>query len=177
MNTGSPQILERMAWEGVVDGRTALVIGVVVALAAAWSLWRERRAVGRGWAAAFWVLRVVAFGVALWMLAGPTQQRVERTTTTQSIAIFADGSESMGVVDPPEPADTVRWALAVNGTSSDDALVRCDKLAVALGTAQSECQRFALMVKEHRPTKQLAPSTNHDRDEHRTRDRGMSRHW
>ncbi len=63
----------------------------------------------------------------------------------------------MGVVDPPEPADTVRWALAVNGTSSGDALVRCDKLALALGTAQSECQRFALMVKEHRPTKQLAP--------------------
>ncbi len=75
MNTGSPQILERLAWEGVVDGRTALVICVIVALAAGWSLWRERRAVGRGWAAAFWVLRVVAFGVALWMLAGPTQQR------------------------------------------------------------------------------------------------------
>jgi hypothetical protein len=91
------------------------------------------------------------------MLAGPTQQRVERTTTTQSIAIFADGSESMGVVDPPEPADAVRWALAVNGKSGDDALVCCDKLSVALGAALSECQRFALMVKEHRPTKHLAP--------------------
>jgi hypothetical protein len=145
-----------MAWEGVVDGQSALLIGVFVALAAAWCLWRERRAVGRGWAAAFWVLRVVAFGVALWMLAGPTQQRVERTTTTQSIAIFADGSESMGVVDPPDPADSVRWALAVDAESSDDALVRCDKLGVALGAAQSECHRFALMVKEHRPTKQLA---------------------
>ncbi|HEX2474338.1 MAG TPA: hypothetical protein VHK01_06325 [Lacipirellulaceae bacterium] len=157
MNTSAPQIFDRMGWEGLVDGRTALFIGVVVALAAAWSLWRERRAVGRGWAAAFWVLRVVAFGVALWMLAGPTQQRVERTTTTQSIAIFADGSESMGVVDPPEPADAVRWALAVSGKSNDDALVRCDKLGVALGAALSECHRFAQMVKEHRPTKQLTP--------------------
>jgi hypothetical protein len=157
MTTSGPQILERMAWEGVVDGRTALFIGVVVALAAAWSLWRERRAVGRGWAAAFWVLRVVAFGVALWMLAGPTQQRVERTTRAQSIAIFADGSESMGVVDPPEPVDAVRWALAVSGKSNNDALVRCDKLGVALGAALSECHRFVQMVKEHRPTKQLTP--------------------
>jgi hypothetical protein len=149
--------MERLAWEGVVDGRTALVIGVIIMLAAAWSLWRERRAVGRAWAVAFWVLRGVAFGVALWMLAGPTQQRVERTTTTQSIAIFADGSESMGVVDPAAPADAVRWALAVRGESADDALVRCDKLGVALGTAQSDCQRFALMVKQHRPSKQLEP--------------------
>ncbi|HEY3394972.1 MAG TPA: hypothetical protein VGK58_19865 [Lacipirellulaceae bacterium] len=156
MNSNALQIFEKMTWEGVVDGRTALVIGVIIALAAAWSLWRERRAVGRGCAAAFWVLRVVAFGVALWMLAGHTQQRVERTTTTQSIAIFADGSESMDVVDPPDPADSVRWALAVNAKTSDDVLVRCDKLGVALGAAQSECHRFGLMVKEHRPTKQLA---------------------
>lgn len=157
MNSSGPEIFDQMAWEGLVDGPTALVIGVLVALAAAWSLWRERRAVGRGWAVAFWILRVVAFGVALWMLAGPTQQRIERTTRTQSIAIFADGSESMGVVDPPQPVDAIRWALAVNGKSSDDALVRCDKLGVALGEALSECHRFAQMVEDHRPTKHLAP--------------------
>jgi hypothetical protein len=151
VNGTSPQIVERLAWEGMVDGPTALVIGVLVALAAGWCLWRERRAVGRAWATVFWVLRVVAFTVALWMLAGPTQQRVERTTTTQSIAIFADGSESMSVVDPPEPADAVRWALAVSGTSDDDALVRCDNLGVVLGAAMSDCNRFAQMVKERPP--------------------------
>ena len=69
MNSG-PQIVERMDWEGVVGGPTALAILAALAMWTAWSLWRERFAVGRGWAAAFWVLRMVAFGCALWMLAG-----------------------------------------------------------------------------------------------------------
>ena len=155
MSTDRPQIFERLAWEGLVDGPAALAIGIALALVAAWFLWRERYAVGRGWAATFWVLRLVAFGFALWMLAGPTQLHIERTTTSQSIAIFADGSESMAVVDPPDPADAVRWALAVDGTTEKDALVRCDRLNVALGAALAHCQRFKEMVDEHRPTKQL----------------------
>ena len=65
-----------------MSGPTALALFVAIALLAAWSLWRERNAVGRRWAVAFWVLRVAAFGCALWMLAGPTQLRIERTTTT-----------------------------------------------------------------------------------------------
>jgi hypothetical protein len=72
------------------------------------------------------------------------------------VAIFADGSESMDVVDPPDPNDAVRWALAVDGQSSDDPLVRCDRLGVALGAALANCERFNQMVREHRPTKQLA---------------------
>ncbi len=156
MNTGSPQHFERLAWEGLIDGRAALWIGIVLAIASVWLLWRERQAVGRGWAAAFWLLRVAVFAVALWMLAGPTQQRVERTTTSQSVAIFADGSDSMSVVDPPDASEAVRWALAVEGKSDDDTLVRCDMLAVALGSALSECNRFAQAHEEHRPTKHLA---------------------
>src|SRR5688500_16162982 len=155
MNTGAPQISERLAWEGLVNGPAALAIWAALAILAAWFLWRERYAVGRGWAATFWALRLVAFGCALWMLAGPTQLRVERTTTSQSIAIFADGSESMAVVDPPDPADAVRWALAVDEKTDDDALVRSDRLNVALGAALANCQRFNEMVDEHRPTKQL----------------------
>jgi hypothetical protein len=103
MNSDNSQITQRLDWEGVVGGSTALVIAVAIAAIAAWLLWRERRAIGRGWAAAFWVLRMVAFGCALWMLAGPTLLRIERTVTSQSIAIFADGSDSMDVVDPPQP--------------------------------------------------------------------------
>jgi hypothetical protein len=156
MTPGNQQIVNQLAWEGLIAGPTALAIWIALAVVAAFCLWRERHAVGRGWAAAFWVLRLVAFGFALWMLAGPTQQRIERTTTTQSIAIFADGSESMDVVDPPDPNDTVRWALAVDAGAAEDPLVRCDRLSVALGAALSSCQRFNQMVREHRPTRQLA---------------------
>jgi hypothetical protein len=156
MSTGSSQVIDKLAWEGLIDGPTALALWVGLAAVAAFFLWRERQAVGRGWAATFWVLRLVAFGFAVWMLAGPTQQRIERTTTTQSIAIFADVSESMDVVDPSDPNEAVRWALAVDGESSDDPLVRCDRLGVGLGAALSDCERFNQLVREHRPTKQLA---------------------
>ncbi len=155
MNDSSPQITEQLAWEGVVGGSAALMLAAVIAVLAAWFLWRERQAIGRGWAAAFWVLRMAAFGCALWMLAGPTQLRIERTTTDQSIAIFADGSDSMDVVDPPVPTEAVRWALAVESPSDESALVSCDWLGVSLGVGATDCDRFTELIKEHRPTKQL----------------------
>src|SRR5262245_50412799 len=114
MPTDNTQQLEQLAWDGVVNGPTALVLFGAIALLAAWSLWRERFVVGRGWAMAFWVLRVAAFGCALWMLAGPTRLKINRTTINQSVAIFADGSESMETVDPPDPAESLRWRLAID---------------------------------------------------------------
>ncbi len=146
-----------MDWDGVVAPTAAIAILVVLAVWTLWSLWRERFAIGRGWAAVFWVLRMVAFGCALWMLTGPTQLRIERNTQPQSIAIFADGSESMDVVDAPEPADSIRWAMAVEGPQrgADASLAECDRLIVDLGAAQAKCDRFAQLVKEHRPAKQL----------------------
>jgi hypothetical protein len=154
MSNANQQVDLRLDWDGMVDGKTALVLAVIIALLAAWFLWRERHAIGRGWAAVFWVLRVTAFGCALWMLAGPTQLRVERDTTNQSIAIFADGSDSMDIVDASEPADSLRWALAVEG-ENDAPVVSCDRLGVSLGAALTECERFMELVNEHRPTKQL----------------------
>jgi hypothetical protein len=155
MTPDTPQIVEQLAWEGLVSGRAALVIWLALAAVAAVSLWRERHVVGRAWAALFWVLRLAAFGFALWMLAGPTQQRIERTMTSQTIAVFADGSDSMDIVDPPEPTDAVRWTLAMDDGAADEALVCCDRLSVALGTARGNCLVFNQFVKEHRPTKQL----------------------
>jgi hypothetical protein len=148
-----------MDWEGIVSGPTALGLGVVLALLAAWFLWRERHAVGPGWAAVFWLLRVVAFGCALWMLAGPTQLRIERTVTPQSVAIFADDSQSMDVIDAADPADSVRWQLAVDGGDAASPVIHCDRLVVDLGAATSECERLALLVKEHRPVRQLTATS------------------
>jgi hypothetical protein len=155
MNPSEPQFVERLGWEGVVSAPAAVAILLVLALWTGWALWRERYAVGRGWAAVFWVLRMAAFGCALWMLAGPTQLRIERTAQQQSIAIFADGSESMDVVDAADPADSVRWALAVSDDEIDSPVARCDRLSVALGAALSGSEQLARYVAEHRSTKQL----------------------
>src|SRR6478736_2899448 len=155
MPIDKPEITERLAWEGLVSGWTALAIWLALAAVTAWFLWRERNAVGRGWAFAFWVMRMVAFGCVLWMLAGPTQQRIERTSTSQSVSIFADDSESMDIVDPPEPAETLRWTLAEKGDGAKEPVVLADRLSVALGGAVANCGELSLAVKEHRSTKEL----------------------
>ncbi len=155
MPIDNSEITERLAWEGLVSGWTALAIWLALAVVTAWFLWRERNAVGRGWAAAFWVMRMVAFGCVLWMLAGPTQQRIERTSTSQSVSIFADDSESMDIVDPPEPSETLRWTLAGKGNSAKEPVMLADRLTVALGGALANCSELSLAVKEHRPTKEL----------------------
>lgn len=144
-----------LAWEGVVGIQTAVVVAVVLVLLTTWALWRERDAVGRGWAATFWVLRLVAFGFALWMLAGPTLLHIRRTTNSQSIAIFADVSESMDVVDPVEVGDSVRWALTVSGNADRSPVARCDRMTVALGAALSGCEQLSQYVAEHRSAEQL----------------------
>lgn len=159
MEPGNSQFVERLAWEGLVDGRTALVIGVLLAAWTAWLLWRERAALGRAWAVVVFVLRTAAFACALWMLAGPTRLKIERTTTPQSVAIFADGSESMDIVDATEPSESIRWALAIDGEAGESALRDCDRLLVDLGAAQSECQSLVQAMKEHRPVKDRQAKT------------------
>ncbi|HEX5472285.1 MAG TPA: hypothetical protein VFW73_10380, partial [Lacipirellulaceae bacterium] len=155
MPVNTPEITERLAWEGLIGARSALALGIGLALVTTWLLWRERQAIGSRWALAFWVMRMVAFGCVLWMLAGPTQQRIERTSTSQSVSIFADGSQSMDIVDPPESAENLRWNLAANRNANNDPLIIADRLSVSLGSAGSACGELSVAVKEHRPTKEL----------------------
>jgi hypothetical protein len=149
------ETIDRIGWEGVVGAYTALALWIGLALVAAWFLWREKDAVGRGWAAAFWVMRLIAFGFVLWMLAGPTQQHIERLATSQSVSIFADDSESMDVVDPPDPSESLRWTLAAKGDPDKEPVVLADRLSVAASGALSACNELSQAVKEHRPTKEL----------------------
>lgn len=155
MPSATTDTIDRLAWDGVVDVRVVAAIGVVLALAAAWIMWRERRAIGLRWATAFWALRMAAFGCALWMLAGPTWLRIERTTTPQRIAVFADGSGSMDVVDPQNPLDSLRWTLAADGDSSGSPLVECDRLAVALAAALAECHNIERSLTYHAPARAI----------------------
>src|SRR5262249_44569490 len=91
----------------------------------------------------------------LWMLAGPTRQHIERTATSQSVSIFADDSESMDVVDPPDTSEALRWTLAAKADPDKEPVVLADRLSVALGGALASCNDLSLGVKEHRPMREL----------------------
>src|SRR3954466_3383952 len=109
MSSSSNQIIEQLRCDGFICAQSALLLGISFALLAAWSLWRERHALGFPRLVAFWVLRVISFACALWMLTGPTLVSTDRNQSVQNVAIFADASASMDVVDPPDPFDSARW--------------------------------------------------------------------
>ncbi len=155
MPTNSPQTSESIVFDGTIGVTAAIVIGLLLAAIAAWLLYRERLSIGPRWAGLFWVLRMTAIGVALWMLAGPVHESVERSTVTQSIAILADASQSMETVDSADATELVRWTLASTVDEQPSELAQCDSIKVAVQVASRACERTMTMLNEHRPIKEL----------------------
>lgn len=155
MPNNALQTSEQLIFDGTVSVTTAVVLGLVLAAIAAWLLWRERQSMGTRWASLFWLLRMAAIGVALWMLAGPVHETVERSTVTQSIAILADASESMETVDAPDATDLLRWTLASETDEELSPLGYGDSISVAVRVASAAITRANKLLREHRPIKQL----------------------
>ncbi len=154
---------ENLIFDGALSLPTAIVIGLLLIGLTTWLLIRDRNALGTGWATVFWATRLGAVGLALWMAVGPTMEKVERSSTPQSIAIIADHSESMNIVDPPDGAESVRWELAAEKMTSDPqaaeiAMIAADRAGVALAVANQHCQTTAKMLAEHRPLNLLRGS-------------------
>jgi len=149
------QTSDRLVFDGALSVATASALVVVFALAAAWLLWRERAALGLGWALAFWGMRMAAVGVALWMAVGPMRETVEQTTQSQSIAILADASQSMDTVDPLEPAAALRWSLAIEASKEPSAVILCDRARIAVGMAGLACGKARRQLAEHRSLRQI----------------------
>ena len=156
MPSNQPQVLEKIVFDGSVSLGGAIALVVLAALLAGWLMWRERKSLGLACSVLFWVLRMTALVVALWMLLGPMQERTEQLTRPQSIAIFADGSNSMITVDPVEPTDAMRWSLATYDKSDSSPVTLCDRATVALRACHESCLDAQQQLGEHRPLGQLA---------------------
>ncbi len=155
MSDETTPILESLSIDGPIGIGPAIGIGLVLAVAFAALLWSQRRATGPAWASAFWVLRVVATAVILWMLLGPTWVTQRRTTKPQSIAVIVDTSESMDVSDPPS-ARQLRWEQAASKASAKgDPTVACDRAVVALRAALTRSQSARQVVKRHQASKEI----------------------
>lgn len=145
------EIIESFAFDGALQPLHAVGLCLLLAAFWAWLLWRERYATGPFWACAFWVLRMVALAVVLWMLLGPTFLIKERTTIPQTVALLVDGSESMNVVDPLPASELIRWRLATSDNGGQEpVLTQCDRADVALRLALSACDRAITAVDQHR---------------------------
>ncbi|MEM8946127.1 MAG: hypothetical protein AAGD11_13215 [Planctomycetota bacterium] len=149
------QTSDAVVFDGTVSVTTAVALGLLFAVVAAWLVWRERQSVGPRWAGVFWLLRMTALGVALWMLAGPVHETVERSTVRQSIAILTDASDSMETVDAPDARDLLRWRAASVKEAQSSAIAHCDSINVAVQVGTLACERAIESLKNHRPAKQL----------------------
>ncbi|MDZ4659934.1 MAG: hypothetical protein SH868_20345 [Bythopirellula sp.] len=151
---------ENLIFDGALALPTAIIVGLLLVAFTTWLLIRDRRAIGMAWATLFWFTRLAAVGLALWMAVGPTIETIERSSTPQSVAIIADQSESMNVVDPPDGAEEVRWNLAAERETSDPqpgelAMIAADRAAVALAVAHQHCETTTRLLAEHRPLDKL----------------------
>ncbi|MEM6779072.1 MAG: hypothetical protein AAF670_15550 [Planctomycetota bacterium] len=132
--------IERLAWDGPLSFSSVIAIALISIAVIHWSLRREThiRSARLFWL--FWILRVVALLLSLWMLLAPSRVVTQRTTTSQTLVIATDVSPSMGVVDEPDTADDVRWAVAASDSVSAPALTSADRAVVAARTALEHFQ-------------------------------------
>lgn len=152
------ETVHTFAWEGPISVATAIVVLAVVAVVFACLLWRERHAVGSLRVVFFWILRLCAVTVVLWMLLEPTHLTRHVTSSPQSIAVLVDRSQSMGVVDPGGRNDAIRWTLAAqspqpesNTESRGSSLAECDRAAFAMQMAVDRAVQAARSLELHRP--------------------------
>src|SRR5262245_22090034 len=115
MPSRSTQLVESFAYEGMLDWTSAVWIFIGVGEFIGWLLWRERKISGPATASFFVALRMVAVGLVLWMLLGPTHLSTKRTTIPQTVAIIVDSSQSMDVAEPMPKIEEVRWQQAIAG--------------------------------------------------------------
>jgi len=129
----------RLSWQGSLTLTQAIVIGVVLLLLSGIALWGESRLTGRRSVLVFWPLRIAVLALVLWMLLEPTDTTVERRTEHKSLAVIADTSGSMEIVDAADGPADARWAAALQ-PAGDTAIALCDRLQLAAGETHARLQ-------------------------------------
>ena len=142
----------RIAFAGLLDIPTAILLAVGLLVLAAWFAWRQWHGVSRGWNTFLWGLRAVAIVLLLGMLVGPTHITEHRTVTPQSIAVMVDSSDSMDVRDESDQPSLSRWQLVSTLTtdSTGTALQAADRASAALGIAERRCRTVAQSIEQLR---------------------------
>ena len=153
------QIVESLTYDGVLDWSSAGWVFVGLAALVGWLLWRERRITGTVTASFFFVLRLAAIALVLWMLLGPTFMTTERTTIPQTLAVVVDASQSMNVAEPLPPIDRLRWQQAVAADVQEHReLGITDAGMVALRFAVANLRQVVVAANEYLPADQVAKS-------------------
>ena len=124
---------QRITWQGPLSLSQAVVLGVALVVLCGIALWGESRLTGRRVPLIFWPFRIIVLALVVWMLLEPTKTTVERRTERKSLAVIADASGSMDIIDPADTAVDLRWTTAAQ--HADSAVALCDRLLLTAGEA------------------------------------------
>ena len=141
-----------LAFEHPFHASFIVFVGIACALIMLWTLYRERRVLGRKTTWAFMLLRIIAVATVFWMLMAPTTVLEEATTTKKAIAVITDISASMTTVDPPGSADDARWASTQPAAAGDPAhrqVESADRAIAALGLTHRELAGAVADLEKH----------------------------
>lgn len=151
---------ESLVLNGPLGVSATVFVAFLFLLLFTWALRQESTILGRRYTILFWTLRVVALGVAMWMLLAPTKEMVTTSTTRQAVAIVTDISGSMQTIDPVGTSDDLRW-LASSQDSDDFAATKAaDRAVAAAGIAELHLQRAATAIKDHQPESLVIDETS-----------------
>ena len=149
---------EHIALDGPIGLAAAVTVCLCLLAVFAVALWRERRILGERNTILFWLLRAATVATVLWMLLAPMKVRTETSTTRKAIAVITDVSGSMQTVDPPHPAEDLRWAIA-GGVTDTSTLELADRATAAVGMALGYVDAAADALTQHKPVNVVAEST------------------
>lgn len=127
--------LETLAFNCDYSVSLVVMVGLLLCAVFAWLLFRERHVVGNVWAFVFWVLRSSALAVLIWMFLQPDSVVETKTSIPQTVAIVADRSDSMNVVDDPSEGQGPGWQIATSLDESRNPQVAIDSALVAVEVA------------------------------------------
>lgn len=151
--------IEHVSLDGPVSLATAVFVGLVLLIVFGWSLWRERRILGRNKTILFWLLRTVTLATVIWLLLSPSQVRVEKSTTRRAVAIVTDVSGSMQTIDGAGTSDELRWVVSLNDEAKDSAISSADRAIAAAGVAARHVQRAETAIRQHAPESDVVVET------------------
>ena len=135
----SVETSQRITWQGPLTPGQAIALGAALILLSGAALWAESRFTNRRVPLIFWPLRIVVLAIVVWMLLEPTHTTLERRTERKSLAIIADASGSMEIIDPADSATDLRWTMAAE-RDSGAAVLLCDQLRLVIGEVHQRLQ-------------------------------------
>jgi len=134
VNSEPQKVTESFEFTGPFEPATLVLVLVVISLLLAIVWFFESRVTGRRISLGLLcLLRIAAFAIVLWILAGPSLRTDRYYKEKKTVALLVDSSDSMRVTDPPDSPTQIRWSTLSEDVADDRVMGLLDRAATLIG--------------------------------------------